>query len=362
MFTMNNKVGIFTWHYYQNFGSALQSFALQSVLKNLGKDVEVINYRNPIFGSVNIFKENICYILAPILQCVSKRFKLSNLSFRKKYINETRLVRTGEEIREISKRFDVIVYGSDQIWAPNLLNTVYLGEYVDSTVRKIAYAASIGLNNIPDNLLSTYKHLLGSFYKIGIREQEGKELLKAKCDLDSTVVIDPTLMLDVQIYLNIQRKVNGIKQPYLFCYFLNTEHHYKGRVQQYANKHNLQIIGVSDKISDNEWMTRLTGLGADQFLWLINHAETVMTDSYHGSIFSLLFHKNLWIFQRFDEENPICQNSRIRQLNTYFNLSPRIIHGESILEDSLPIDYEDFESKLSQLRASSIDFLRNALK
>lgn len=359
---MNNKIGIFTWHYYQNFGSALQCFALQSILESMGEDVKVINYRNPKFGSVNIFKENICYILAPILQCVSKRFKLSNLLFRKKYINETRLVRTSEEICEISKHFDVIVYGSDQIWAPNLLNTIYLGEHVDSTVRKISYAASIGLNNIPDNLLPTYKYLLGSFYKIGIREQEGKDLIKAKCDMDSTVVLDPTLMLDVQIYSNMQRKVNGIKQPYLFCYFLNTEHHYKDRVQKYAYKHNLQIIGVSDQTTDNEWMTRLTGLGADQFLWLINHAETIMTDSYHGSIFSLLFHKNLWIFQRFDEENPICQNSRIRQLNTYFNLSSRIIYGESTVEESLPIDYEYFESKLNRLRASSIDFLRNALK
>lgn len=359
---MISKVAILTWHYYQNFGSALQCFALQTVLENIGMKVKIINYRNPKYGSVDIHKENICYLLAPILQHFSKRFKLANLIFRKKYIHETRLVRNSEEICKLSKQFDAIVFGSDQIWAPNLLNPVYLGESVDKNVRKISYAASIGLNDIPDNLVPIYRQLLSNFYAVSIREQEGKELLKAKCHIDSIVVLDPTLMININIYSKIQRKIKGIQKPYLFCYFLNKEHQYKEKVQNYAREHNLQIIGASDKVEDGEWMIRLTGLGADHFLWLINHAQTIMTDSYHGSIFSLLFHKNLWIFQRFDENNPICQNSRIRQLQTNFNLEHRIISATSQIDESALIDYDYFESQLKTLRVSSLDFLKNALK
>lgn len=356
-----NKVAILTWHYYQNFGSALQCFALQTTLENLGLDVKVINYRNPKFGSIDIPKENFCYVFASILQHISKRFKLANLTFRKKYIRETRLVKTPEEICGLSKCFETVIFGSDQIWAPNLLNPVYLGEYVDKDVRKVSYAASVGLNDIPDNLVPKYKQALNEFYAISIREREGQELLRTRCGIDSTVVLDPTLLVDVKVYEKIQRKVSGIRKPYVFCYFLNKEHKYKEKVEHYAREHNLQIIGVSDKVEDGEWMVRLTGLGADHFLWLINNAETIMTDSYHGSIFSLLFHKNLWIFQRFAEDNPICQNSRIRQLHINFNLGHRIITTTSQIDDSVSIDYNYFESQLNTLRVLSLDFLSNAL-
>lgn len=358
----NRSAGILTWHYYQNFGSALQCFALQTICKTIVKDVKVINYRNPRFGSVNIPKEWFCYIFAPLLQIISRRFKLANLCFRKKYIKETRFVRTYNDISDISRRFDVIILGSDQIWAPNLLNPVYLGEPIDSSVRKVSYAASIGLNDIPEELVPQYKNNLSGFYAIGIREQEGKDLLKRKCGIESTVVLDPTLLVNVDTYKQMQRKIMGIHHPYLFCYFLNKEHRYKDSVKQYAEDHSLTIVGVSDNIQDDEWMTRLTGLGADHFLWLINHAATVMTDSYHGSIFSLLFHKNLWIFQRFSEDNPICQNSRIRQLSHNFDLDSRIITATSIIDDSKPIDFNAFEARLNELKNSSMDFLKKALE
>lgn len=358
----NKKIGILTWHYYQNFGSALQCFALQDYLTTLGKEVKVVNYRNPKYGSVNMPKEWLCYYLAPLLEMISNRFKLANLCFRRKYIKETRLVRTNAEIAMLSKRFDTVVFGSDQIWAPNLLNSVYLGEPIESNVRKISYAASIGLNDIPEELVPQYKEHLSDFYAIGIREQEGKDLLKRKCGIESTVVLDPTLLVSVDTYKKMQRKVKGIEKPYLFCYFLNKEHQYKDRVQLYAQENNLTIVGVSDNAQDAEWMTRLTGLGADHFLWIINHAQTVMTDSYHGSIFSLLFHKNLWVFQRFAEDSPICQNSRLRQLSSYFYLDNRIISADSTIDDSHPIDFNTFEARLKELKDSSIDFLKQALQ
>lgn len=357
-----NRVGVLTWHYYQNFGSALQCFALQTLLENIGKEVKVINYRNPNFGSVDMKKEFLCYLLAPILERFSTRFKLSNLKFRKKYIHETGLVMSPEEVCEISKSFDAVIFGSDQIWAPNLLNTVYLGESIPDSIRKVSYAASIGLNTIPKELVSTYQEKLQSFYAVGIREEDGRILLKKECNIESTVVLDPTLMEDVGVYKKMQREVSGIQRPFIFCYFLNKKHKYKDIVQKYAREHNLQIVAVSDKPEDAEWTTRLTGLGADHFLWLINNSETIMTDSYHGTIFSLLFHKNFWLFRRFEEDDPICQNSRIRQLQNDFNISHRIISSDTIIDESRPIDYQYFECQLSRLRSSSLSFLKNSLK
>ena len=363
----NKKVGILTWHYYLNFGSALQSFALYRVIKSLGYETVIVNYLDPRLNHIpntilSRIKAVVKYILSHV-PVLGKRWHINSINFRKRYFHETQPFNSEEEGARICRDIAVVCCGSDQIWAPNCYNPYYFAHFLDGNkVRKISYAASIGLNDIPANLAKVYRQHLLDFYAVSVREKEGSELLKSRCNIDSAVVLDPTLLVDVSVYEKMQRKVHGIHKPFLFCYFLNNEHQYKENVERYAHEHNLQIVGVSDKASDSDWMKRLTGLGADHFLWLINNAETIMTDSYHGSIFSLLFHKNLRIFQRFEERNPICQNSRIRQLRNNFNLGQRIIMATSPIDDSKAIDYNYFESRLKELRASSLDFLKKALE
>ena len=356
------NVGILTWHYYPNFGSALQAFALQHTIESLGYKTSLVNYHNPKFGQVSRWKNFVKIFLGNTIGKFYPRFQYASLCFSHKYHKLGRLTTNETLLPKLTKNMDALICGSDQIWAPNVYNPVYFAAFANKKTRKISYAASIGLNDIPADLIPKYKQYLNDFYAVVIRDQEGKELLKERCGIESTVVLDPTLLIDVKIYAKMQTAIKGISQPYLFCYFLNKEHKYKENVQKYALEHNLQIIGVSDKVIDGEWMMRLTGLGANHFLWLINHAKTIMTDSYHGSIFSLLFHKNLWIFQRFEEDSPICQNSRIRQLQKDFNLQHRIVSTTSKIEEFSPINYDYFESQLKSLRSSSLNFLKQALK
>lgn len=364
---VNKKnIGLLTWHYYSNFGSALQAFALQHTIETLGYKSSFVNYHNPKFGKVNWIKDTVRLILGNTIGriplSVADRFRYATICFSHKHHHLGKATTDEKLLPLLTKDFDILVCGSDQIWAPNVFNPVYFAAFAEKHIRKVSYAASIGLNAIPEDLILKYKELLQSFHTIGIREEEGKNLLKQTCGIDSTVVLDPTLLVDASVYCKMQRKVHGIHKPFLFCYFLNKEHQYKENVERYAREHNLQIVGVSDKATDGKWMKRLTGLGADHFLWLINNAEAIMTDSYHGSIFSLLFHKNLWIFQRFVESDPICQNSRIRQLRNNFNLGQRIITATSLIDETKAIDYNYFESRLKELRASSLDFLKKTLE
>lgn len=362
----NKKIGILTWHYYPNFGSGLQAFALQSIIQSLGYEALIINYRNPIFGRSiwwkNFVKKVIQYTVAPFNKAIKNKTISETAIYQKKHLNQTSRFYEPSDLYEISKEYNCIVYGSDQIWAPNVYNPIYMGAYVSDPVRKISYAASIGLNDIPDDMVENYKHNLSTFHAVAVRENEGMELLSQRCGIEATVVLDPTLMVDVEEYREMQRPVCGIEGKYVFCYFLNKEHQYKEKVKQYAEEHNFQVIGVSDKADDATWMNRLTNIGADQFLWLINHAETIFTDSYHGSIFSLLFHKNLWTFVRFAEDSPICQNSRIRQLQANFNIAHRIISAKSEIDDDKSIDYDYFENRLVNLRESSLLYLKKALE
>lgn len=358
----NGLIGIVTWHYYGNFGSALQSYALQEAIRQMKLgEVEIINYHNPKFGYPNKLKDFARYVLAFSIGRFFSQFVFGSLFFQYKYLRESKIATNESELNSFAPKYRTIVCGSDQIWAPNCYNPVYFASFANSDTRKVSYAASIGLNVIPDNLVQKYKEHLKGFYAISVREEEGEKLLKEKCEIDSSVVLDPTLLHDAFFYRKIQRKVKGINGKYLLCYFLNENHQYENRVREYATKHNLQIIGVSARVQDGEWMQRLSNLGADHFIWLVNHAETVMTDSYHGTIFSLLFHKNFWTFLRFNENDPICQNSRIRQLKSYFGECVKIVGPNDAVDENVTTDYKIFEKSLKTLRQDSLDFLCKAL-
>lgn len=360
------NIGILTWHYYSNFGSALQAYALQTLITRLGYNTKIINYRNKKFGNprsgTNQLKKWMS-LLPLFLRNIKplRNLKLNSIRFRYDYLNETSLV---TDIREMKKllpnRFDTLVFGSDQIWAPNVFNPIYMGVGLPNNIKKVSYAASIGLNHIPENLVEMFQKQLSTFRAVSVREDEGKQLLESIGIKPVYVVLDPTLMLDISIYRKMEKSVNIPYEPFLFCYFLNKNHLYKKTVVEYAENMGLKVVGVSDNPDDNKWMHTLENINANNFLWLVSHANTIFTDSYHGSIFSLLYHKNLFIFKRFSETDSISQNSRIRRLCKLFNIDERLLDEQSVLKNT-SIDYNYFEEVLKRERELSESFLANAL-
>jgi hypothetical protein len=148
--------------------------------------------------------------------------------FQNRYLKQSKLFQDKWKINKVKNKYDVIVSGSDQIWAPNVFNPVYMGDFKKSkNQKKISYAASIGLSDIPESLIDTYKELLSDFDHVSVREETGKELLLNSCDCKSKVVLDPTLLLNTTQYDKLLKKVQNIKQPYVFCYFLNKNHKYR---------------------------------------------------------------------------------------------------------------------------------------
>lgn len=362
----NKHIGIITWHYYDNYGSALQAYALQTAIDKMNYKSQIINYRNPAFGkakkSTDFLKALINNISPYFGEKFNKRFSYPFISFRYKYLNETKLIYDELILSKIAKRFDYIICGSDQIWAPNVFNPVYMINFADGkNTKKISYAASIGLNSIPNELINKYKDLLSDYSAISVREEIGKKILFKSCNIDSTVVADPTLLLTASDYRSIQKSVKTEGQ-YIFCYFLNSNNNYKSVVRRYAETHGFRVYGFSAKESDYAWISNEKRLGPSEFLWLIDNSEGVFTDSYHGTIFSLLFHKKFWTFRRFSEEDPICQNSRIDQLCKVFPIKNRIISVTSIPNDCIDTDYSEFENALKKYKELSLRFLKEALE
>lgn len=359
-FTHKKRVGIITWHYYPNFGSALQTYALFTTLKALGTKPLIINYKNPKYNIDSFFKTLIKRIIGSTIGVFNKHRKYSFIRFWQK-IKYTKKVYTNSTID--TDKFDCVVCGSDQIWAPNVFNPVYFLSFVkNNSIKKISYAPSIGLNDIPDSLVDCYSNLLKDFSDISIREETGKELLRQKCNINKiTTVLDPTFLLDVDEYRKIEKKVN-IKNRFIFCYFLNQNHNYYETVINYAVRNNLMVVGCSANKDDSKWLGDYGWIGPQEFLWLIDHAECIFTDSYHGCIFSLLFHKKLLVLKRFNDFDPISQNSRIIQLDKWFDLSNNFIEQFETSKEVRHNDIAYFEKKLIDARKISFDFLEKALK
>ncbi len=353
------KIGIITWHHYPNFGGELQAYALQTHLRRLGYTVRIIDYRP---YSKRRWAE-VKYMLACLLSVVWKRYYRAHPCFMARYFSQTRRVVEHEELVNMARQFDAVICGADQIWAPNVFDSAYMLDFVPEKVARISYAASVGLNDIPEKLRSVYQCLLSRFHRVSVRESMGATLLKNACGIDAEVVLDPTLLIEVSHWEALERKVDVPEAGYLFCYFLNAGHCYREATLRYARAHNLKIVGISRKPADAEWMQLVNNIGPREFLYLIHHARAIYTDSYHGAIFSLLYHKDFMLLERFLNTDAICQNSRIYQLRDWFNLQSRIVpSSECAGEDVPPFDYEDFEKKLCALRQHSMQFLTEALE
>lgn len=358
------EIGILTWHQYDNFGSALQAAALVKTITDLGYEVSIINYRKK--GDYSTLQIILRQIVGSLLQHLpytvfpGKRYNF--LRFRERYLKQTRAVGK-QEIAGLLANCRVVVCGSDQIWAPNVLDTVYMGDFTGSEcLRKVSYAASIGLNDIPDELVGIYRKLLSEFSFISVREDRGRVLLKEKCNIDSTLVIDPTLVIDKESYINIEKRVHPIEEEFVFCYFLSSKSFYKEAVIKYAEERNLHIYGITNEPTDNEWMSVISGAGPQEFIWLIHNAHTVFTDSYHGTIFSIIFQKNFYTFKRFSNDDPVNQNSRIYQLDKYFGIGSRFLSSDNTTLDKPELDFNSIEKQLVKLREVAKSFLINALE
>lgn len=358
------RVGIITWHHYHNFGSALQAYALSKACSEFSDNVKIIDYQKNKKAKNRAL--TLRCIIGKILDYMPYNFlpekRYSYLRFHRYFFNLTNRV-SREELNGISKEFDAIICGSDQIWAPNVLDTSYMLDFVDEKgIKKISYAASIGLPEIPDSLLNTYKTCLSQLDAISVREEAGQKLLEENFNIASEVVLDPTLLLDRKEYEIIELKLRNFPQKYVFCYFLNKNHEYRKAVEKYAKENNLKVVGVSAKEEDSEWIELLKKIGPREFLWLVHNASAVFTDSYHGIIFSLIYNKVFFAFERFSEDDPINQNSRIYQLDKWFGIEKRFLKNGKTTKDCSEIDYDRIGEKIERAKEISKSFLRRAIK
>lgn len=368
------KVGIITIVDYKNYGNRLQNYALQETLKSLGTEVETIvnvpynsqknlpllsRYWNRIMelgisGNVDRIKEKLKG--EPKEKLLEKK-KHAFREFTNQWINETDYKVNPLNLPEnLGERYDYFVTGSDQVWNPNYRNGSAFDFLTFAPINKrIAYAPSFGVSNIPDEHKENYAKWLSEMGALSVREHAGATLIKKLTGKKSPVHVDPTVLLTKETWEKFARPSSvRPKGKYLLTYYLGKISSDKQQlINDLANENNLEIVNLSS-YDDSKYYD----LRPDEFVDMIQNAEIFLTDSFHGAVFSILMETPFVIFKRISKVPSM--NSRIDTLLDKFQLSNRK-YGSLAKEELFNIDFSHVAAILEKERNKSLTYLRQAL-
>lgn len=342
------KVALITIYDMSNNGNRLQNYALQEVLKQLNFKVETIINLNRNF--------NIRYYLGHIKNIImQKRYKNfwlfnKNINFAKNKVNLNKIP------NKISN-YDYYIVGSDQIWNPNFqrLNNLDLLTFTNSQ-NKISFAASFGINELPISYHEKTRKELSKFKTISLREDRGKQIVERLTNRkDIEVLVDPTMLLPTNEWNRVAQKPNIMpKKEYILTYFLgDITKEYSDEIKRVAKENNYAIINLLDKKSP------YYSCGPSEFLYLESHAKLICTDSFHSSVFAIIYDKPFIVFDR-SQKNIANMNSRIETLLNKFNLQSRKFTGK-ITKDLLNHDYAKTYKILEKEKQKAHNFLEKSL-
>lgn len=377
------KVGITTlYHNTINYGGALQAYALQKKIEELGCDCKVIDcYVTTGKSKIDRWKALGFKRAIQILE-MKIMYKIKMRLDRKMYNGmQQRRVLFSEFLHEIPHtkpvdvkkidqyrdEFDICVTGSDQVWHPGIWNEAYLLRFAR---KKISYAASIGAIGFTSNQAKEMQEALRDYTAISVREHGAVQLIQDLAPIKVYEVLDPTLLYTAQDWEKLMCPV-AIREPYIFMYAVDNHPMFRKRVYEYCRSRKIQLVTIPFnqshyKNSDMRYTDRpLYAIGPKQWIWLIKNAEMVFTDSFHGSAFCLQFKKDFWAFEAPCGEEVVPETKRIYSLLSKFGLQNRIVDFDDFpdMEKVLQkIDYQNLDLQMNRLRKESQKFLAKAIK
>lgn len=366
------KIAIITWCSYPNYGTYLQAYAMQWQLRSMG--------HNAVLLDDSIYTTNLPRPKLTILTSRCKRSLKAIVlpSYRKSKKNDSIALEMFQNFRNtqldidkniiplelLDKRYDCYVCGSDQIWLPECLSAIgkdfFFATFTSKS--KIAYAPS-GLIDYPKNLQNELAQRLKDFPFLSAREPHAASFLCQLTNKEVTTVTDPTLFVPMEEWSKlITKDKKNLNPPFLLLYMLTRNKKYMQAAINYAKRKGLKLkiihsIGVYHRKST-------IPAGPSEFLSLIKDADMVMTDSFHGTIFSIIFQRQFVTFQRFHNKENNNQNLRIINLLNMAGVANRFINEERVKDINAlkDVNFEDINQRLTPFIEKSRTYLDNAIR
>ncbi len=371
------KIGIISVNNAHNFGTSMQALGLKSYLESLGHNVQIINYRNKFIeksyrpGRIlqgNTAKSKAKYFIKwlkefrkkPYLTLRRYRFE----KFFKSHFNLTKAFDTLKQLRNAHFQFDIIFVGSDQIWNSSITNGLdpaFFGDFAREDTIIASYGASIGNPTVPERELPVFSQYFKKMDYISVREEKAKELFSTLTEKQISVVCDPTILPNREYFKSLVSK----KSPYGNKKYIYVHvHHYSAKglelikaAKELSKKTGLPIVhNIQNEKFENQ-LGKTVGAGPLETLNAIAHAEYIITQSFHLSVFALLFEKNFITIKR--DRN----NDRLENLFSKLGLSNHFIAPNEKLPNfkDIPIDFKQVHKKMDAMRPESAKFINTVL-
>ncbi len=317
------RFGIITYHRAINYGAVLQAYALKEFIVENGHSAEIIDYRNRyIEENYKILKrhkgEGILSFLARVVLCGAIQYKKAKKfeRFRNECLNLSKPCDLSN-VTQTSQKYDYIITGSDQVFAPQYsgFDKVFLLRDVCVNRKKYSYAASFGTNHISNDVIEWLAEDLMSFKKISVRENTAVSELKRIFGIVASQNIDPVFLIDSEIWMKVTRK--QIEEKYILIYTINNSQIVIQAAQKLAKETGYKIIYLNDKyykIIEN--VHYIVACSPEDFLSYFCYSEYVVTTSFHGSAFSIIFHKKFLVDCCLGEN----KGDRITELLSHFQM------------------------------------------
>ncbi len=360
------KVKMLTFHNAENYGATLQAYALKETLKKLGTNPSFVNYENKAIladyklirtNSLKSFFSSLCFLPRNLKRKISfKSFSDAYLDANSKKYTEI------SQIEQDVETGDVFLAGSDQIWNPELtdgLSDIYtLNFKTDKNIKRVIYGASLGNEELLQKHALDFKTKTEKLDYISVREQSIINPLENICGKKVEQVIDPTLLLDKSDWdklISNNATINLKDKKYILVYTL-FESDEVTKIANYISKiTGLKVIHFRKyNAYDNEYMN-LYSKGPIDFVNAFKNAEYVITNSFHGTVFSIIYEK------KFYSVLPIARAGRIKDLLGTLNLSSRIVENMENINFDKEIDYTYAKEKIEEMKSQSIEYLKKGV-
>ena len=384
---MKHKIGIVTmYHNSINYGGVLQAYALTKILNDNGYDAEQIRIVGKMterqrlntlfdFGVKRAIRQvyrNAKWVIKQPIKRVLKRQSAPTTVhnaldapfeyFRDNYVPQSEEIYNGNNVKKTNQIYDIFITGSDQVWNFAWYNPAYFLDFAKKDKKKISYAASISMDSLSDKQRRVFRKSLKSYNAVSLREKESIDLISDLSSVEPQLVLDPTLLLSANEWSTLATKETK-SDGYVFCYFIGGNKASRRAAKEFAEKRGFKLVGISHYHKYDGFDTELSSAGPEEFLSYLKNAKYVFTDSFHAVVFSKIFEKQYFVFNR---DASGSMGSRIRTVTSLFETEERYCYGErenlDYIESLSDIDYTRSLEWFEEKKKESTEFLFNALK
>lgn len=379
-------IGVCIKYFHENYGGMLQAYATVKMLEQRGIEYELIQYKKhtTLLQKVRYIPRLLNGVLIndKYEAFVKKNGMKKHPEFAKneairmkefdefKRIHFTRLSPVFNGYSDLCKgarRYSAIVTGSDQLWSPAGLPTNYYNlMFVPDNIRKISYASSFGVSQVPWYQKKRTTQFLKRIEFISMREDRGSEIVKELTGRKVPTILDPVFSFDEKGWQEIISPEREIEERYIFAYFLGPNKAHRDAVRKLSEETGIKIVALRhmdqyvDK-DENFGDFAPYDVAPDRFLNFIRYADYICTDSFHGCCFSIIHRKKFMVFNRYSDSSKTSKNSRIDSLCQNLGLEDRRFNGK-ISEVRKDINYKNIYKNLDKLKQLTNAYLDKAFE